>query len=66
MLVNMVFNLGYIRRTNVLLKVLNKLFQARRKIFAKFDLLPFDNDSENKKAAKKHKPYQIPRKLLVT
>ena len=35
-------------------------------IFAKVDLLPIDNDSKKKKGAKKHKPYQIPRKLLVT
>ena len=35
-------------------------------IFAKVDLLQIDNDSEKKKGAKKHKPYQIPRKLLVT
>ena len=35
-------------------------------IFAKVDLLPIDNDSEKKKGAKKHKSYQIPRKLLLT
>ena len=35
-------------------------------IFAKVDLLPIDNDSDKKKGAKKHKPYQIPRKLQVT
>ena len=33
-------------------------------IFAKVHLLPIDNDSENKRRAKKHKPYQIRRKLL--
>ena len=35
-------------------------------IFAKVDLFPIDNDSEKKKVAKKYKPSQIPRKLLVT
>ena len=36
------------------------------RIRTKVDLLPIDNDSEKKKGAKKHKTYQIPRKLLVT
>ena len=35
-------------------------------IFAKVDLLPIDNNSEKKSAAKKHTAYPIPRKLLVT
>ena len=35
-------------------------------IFAKVDPLLIGNDSEKKKGAKKYKPYQIPRKLLVT
>ena len=35
-------------------------------IFAKIDLLPIRNDSENKKVAQKYKPLKIPRKLLVT
>ena len=35
-------------------------------ILAKVDLLPIDNNSEKLKRAKKYKPYQIPRKLLVT
>ena len=35
-------------------------------IFAKVGLLPIDNNSEKKKGAKKHKPCQIPQKLLVT
>ena len=34
--------------------------------FPKVDLLPIDNDSEEKKGNQKHKLYQIPRKLLVT
>ena len=35
-------------------------------IFAKVDFLSIENDTEKKKGAKKHKPYQIPRKLVVT
>ena len=35
-------------------------------ILTKVKLLPNDNDSEKKKGAKKYKPCQIPRKLLVT
>ena len=35
-------------------------------VFAKFDLLPIDNDSKKKKVAKNYKPFQIPQKLLVT
>ena len=30
------------------------------------NLLPIHNNSEKKQRAKKYKPYQIPRKLLVT
>ena len=54
-------------------------FQARRnrggwggcspQIFAKVDLFKLtmiENDGEKKKGAKKDKPYQIPRKLLLT
>ena len=57
-------------------KFLEMTMQARRnrggwgaaapQIFAKVDLLPIDNNSEKKKGAKKHKPYQTPQKLLVT
>ena len=39
---------------------------APPQILAKVDLLPIDNNSEKLKRAKKYKPYQIPRKLLVT
>ena len=34
--------------------------------FAKVDLLTIDSYSEKKNIAKKHKPVQIPRKLLTT
>ena len=37
---------------------------ATRHIYAKVDLLPIDSESEKKKVAKKHKPFQIPQKLL--
>ena len=35
-------------------------------IFAKVDLLTIDSYSEKKNIVKKHKPVQIPRKLLIT
>ena len=35
-------------------------------IFAKTDFLPNENNSEKKRVAKKYKPLQISRKLLVT
>ena len=49
-----------------ILPVLSKAPPPPRQILAKVDLLPIDNDSEEKKRVKKYKPYQIPRKLLVT
>ena len=65
-----------IRSTSWLLNVHLNIIKAHRnrrgggavvpQIFAKVDLLQIDNDSEKKKGAKKHKPYQIPRKLLLT
>ena len=42
------------------------LLAAAPQIFAKVDLLPIDNDSEKEKVAQKNKPFEIPRKLLVT
>ena len=33
---------------------------ATPQIFAKVDFLSIENDTEKKKGAKKHKPYQIP------
>ena len=66
-----------LRGTKGLPVIIHIIIQARRnrggwgiasppQIFAKVDLLPIDIDSKKKKGAKKHKPYQSPRKLLVT
>ena len=73
----MVFQLAILQRIVLSLdSIVGIAIQARRtwrdwggcssQIFAKVDLLPIDNDSQKKRGAKKHKPYQIPRKLLVT
>ena len=40
--------------------------EGAQNIFAKVDLLTIDNDSEKRKLEIKYKPFEIPRKPLVT